>query len=374
MKWKMPLFKMYWDENDVESVSSVIKSGMSWAVGAEVQLFEQEIASTIGTKHALTYNSGTSALHAALLALNIGPGDEVIVPSFTFISTVNSPLFVGAKPVFADIEEKRLGLDPDSVQSMITPRTKAIIPVHYSGCPCMINELREIADDKGIFLIEDAAESFGASINGKPLGSIGDVSILSFCQNKIITTGEGGALVTNSDELYQKGKLIRSHGRSDNLDYFNSSESSDYIGLGYNFRLSNISSALGRSQLNKLDFIIQSRIDIAEKYKAQLDGLEGVQTLSPPADSKCVYQLFSLRVPDRDGLMNYLSKKGIMSKVYFPPVHKTQYYRKSLGYKPLLPITEKVSDEIISLPIYPGMNFSDISIITQTIKDYYMVS
>ncbi len=217
MTWNIPLFKMYWDQDDIDAVDRAIRSGMNWAVGSNVTQFENELADYIGTKYCLTFNSGTSALHAGLIAHGICSGDEVIVPSFTFIATANAPKFVGAKPVFADIEESTLGLSPESVIENITPKTKAIIPIHYGGCPCRIRELREIADDHNLVLIEDAAEAFGASIEGKRVGSYGDSAMLSFCQNKVITTGEGGALVTNSRDLYEKVKLVRSHGRSGDL-------------------------------------------------------------------------------------------------------------------------------------------------------------
>lgn len=194
MTWKIPLFKMYWDQDDLNAITTTLSSGMNWAVGSEVTQFEQELAHHIGSEYCLTFNSGTSALHAALLAYGIGAGDEVIVPSFTFIATANAPLFVGAKPVFADIEETTLGLNPESVLEHVTPNTKAIIPVHYGGCPCMIKELQEITDDHDLILIEDAAEAFGSSIQGTKVGTFGDSAMISFCQNKIITTGEGGGL------------------------------------------------------------------------------------------------------------------------------------------------------------------------------------
>ena len=219
MEWKIPLFKIYWDKDDVKAVENAIKRGMSWAIGPEVTQFEQKLADYLKVKYCLTFNSGTSALHAALLAHGIGAGDEVIVPSFTFIATANAPLFVGAKPVFADIEEKTLGLDPADVEKKITPRTKAIIPIHYGGCPCLIEELRDVARRHNLLLIEDAAEALGAGINGKKAGSIGDAGILSFCQTKTMTTGEGGAVTTGSPEIYEKLKLIRSHGRSESSDY-----------------------------------------------------------------------------------------------------------------------------------------------------------
>ena len=219
---------------------------MNWAAGPDVQAFEQEIAQYIGTKYALTFSSGTSALHAVLMAHSIGRNDEVIVPSFTFIATANSPLFVGAKPVFADIENKTYGLDPVDVNEKITKKTRAIMPIHYGGCPCRIKELREIADDNNLILIEDAAESFGAKIQDQKVGTFGESAMMSFCQNKIITTGEGGAIVTNSRDVYERMKLIRSHGRLETADYFSTTETMDYITLGFNFRISSITAALGR--------------------------------------------------------------------------------------------------------------------------------
>ena len=215
MDWKIPLFKIYWDEEDVETVKEAIQRGMYWAIGPNIEKFENMLSEYVDTKHALVFNSGTSALHAVLLAHGIGQGDEVIVPSFTFIATANAPLFVGAKPVFADIENKTYGLNPDDVETKITPRTKAIIPIHFGGCPCLIEELREIARKHKLLLIEDAAESLGAAVDGKKVGSFGNAAILSFCSNKVITTGEGGAVVSDSAEIYERLKLIRSHGRAE---------------------------------------------------------------------------------------------------------------------------------------------------------------
>jgi len=374
MTWKIPLFKIYWDQDDIDTVNTALRSGMNWAVGANVTKFEEEIAEFIGTKYCLTFNSGTSALHAGLIAHDIGNGDEVIVPSFTFIATANAPLFVGAKPVFADIEESTLGLCPDSVLEQITQKTRAIIPVHYGGCPCQIRELREIAEDHKLVLIEDAAEAFGASIDGTMVGTYGDSAMLSFCQNKVITTGEGGALVTDDRYLYERSKLIRSHGRLETADYFSSYESMDYVTLGYNFRLSNISAALGLAQLRKVDAIISMRKSIAELYTTLLQKkVPEVLIMNHPVGYTHVHQLFSVRGPDRDGLMKYLAEQGIMSKIYFDPVHLTHHYRSLLGYEISLPVTETVAGDILSLPIYPGMPEEEVIRVVDTIVDYYAV-
>jgi len=370
MTWKIPLFKMYWDEDDISQVNAAIKSGMNWALGPQIPTFEKMIADYIGTDYCLTFNSGTSALHAALLAYGIGAGDEIIVPSFTFIATANAPKFVGAKPVFADIEDVTFGLDPNDVEAKITSRTKAIIPVHYAGFPCNIQELKKIADDYGLILIEDAAEAFGARIGDRKVGTFGDSAIMSFCQNKIITTGEGGAVVTNNKDLYEKMKLIRSHGRPDTIDYFSTTEILDYVSLGYNFRISTMTAALGIAQLQKIEQILLQRRADAEYYRS---GLNAVPNISiPKTDSKTypVYQLFSIRAKNRDNLIKFLEEKGIMTKIYFPPVHKTHYYQKVLGYSDILPVTDAVSNDIISLPFYPGISKNDLDLVINTIKEF----
>lgn len=373
MSWKIPLFKIYWDESDVENVSNCIKSGMYWAEGPVIQEFEALIADYIGTKYCVTFNSGTSAQHAALLASGIGEGDEVIVPSFTFISTANSALFVGAKPVFADIEEQTFGLDPNSVLENISSKTRAIMPVHYGGCPCKIKELREIADDYGLTLIEDAAEAFGAEINGKKVGSFGDTSMLSFCQNKVITTGEGGALVTDSEEIYQKLKLLRSHGRADNAHYFSSTQASDYITLGYNFRMSSLTASLGISQIQKTSEIIRMRRERAVYFTSRLKKEVGnkVHFSEIPDSYFNVYQLYTVLVDKRDELMGYLADRGIMTKVYFSPVHKTYFYQNVLGYECKLPVTEKLAENVLTLPMHPCLTFDEIDCVVNEIKNFY---
>ncbi|OQA55483.1 MAG: Aspartate aminotransferase [Euryarchaeota archaeon ADurb.Bin294] len=373
--WKIPLFKMYWDEDDVSAVSEAIRSGMNWAVGPNVSRFEEEIANYIGTKYCLTFNSGTSATHAALIAHGVAPGDEVIVPSFTFIATANTPQFVGAKPVFADIEETTFGLDPEDVVERITPKSRAIMPVHYGGCPCRIKELREIADDHDLLLIEDAAEAFGASIGGRKVGTFGESAMMSFCQNKVITTGEGGAIVTDSREVYEKMKLIRSHGRLETADYFSTTAVMDYVSLGYNFRMSNITAALGIAQLSKVEDIIRMRRADAAYYIQRLKA-EVPDCVIPelPEDYFHVYQLFSLRVKDRDALIQYLETKGIMTKIYFSPVHYTHFYRSQMDSSYNLPTTEKVSEDVLSLPFYPGISRDDIDYVIDSMKEFYGVA
>lgn len=372
-EWKIPLFKIYWDNSEIEFVSNAIKKGMFWAIGPNNELFEEKIAKYIGSKYVLTFNSGTSALHAAMIAHGIAEGDEVIVPSFTFIATANTPLFVGAKPVFADIEENTFGLDPDDVAEKITKKTKAIIPVHYGGSPCMIRELREIAQDNNLLLIEDAAEAFGASVRGQKVGTFGDTSMFSFCSNKIITTGEGGALVTESKEIYEKLKLLRSHGRLETCNYFSSSENMDYVSLGYNFRMSNITAALGVAQIEKVDDIINKRKEIARYISRTLSDIDEIIIPEEPDDYFHVFQMYTIRIKNgnRDDLAKFLGESSIMTKVYFTPVHMSQFYKNVLRYECRLPITEDLSEHVLTLPMHPLLTKDEMDFITSKIKSFF---
>ena len=244
------------DKNDLSYTSKVIQRGMSWAIGPEIEEFESKLAKYVGCDYGLAFNSGTSAQHASLLALEIKSRQKVIVPSFTFISTANSVLMVNAKPQFCDIEDQTLGLDPTNLEKSITKDTKAIMPIHYAGSACKIEEICDVAKRKKIPIIEDAAESLGCIVGKKKVGSFGDIAIFSFAGNKVMTTGEGGAIVTNSKKLYEKLKLIRSHGRQETENYFQSNKKPDYVTLGYNWRMSSITASLGISQLKKLDKMI----------------------------------------------------------------------------------------------------------------------
>ncbi|MGP8024155.1 MAG: DegT/DnrJ/EryC1/StrS family aminotransferase [Methanobacterium sp.] len=372
MGWKIPLFKIFWDESDVEYVTREIHSGRNWAVGSNIEKFEEMIRERVGTDYAVVFNSGTSALQSSLIAHNIHNGDEVIVPSFTFISTANSPLFVGAKPIFADIERETLGLDPSSVLENITKKTKAIIPIHYGGCPCKIGELRDIADDHDLVLIEDASESLGAKIREKNVGTFGDSAVLSFCQNKIITTGEGGAVVTDSRKIYEKLLLIRSHGRLESSDFFSSLESFDYVTLGYNFRMSNLTAALGISQIGKLNKIIEMRRSNSRYLTENLNDLfDHIHPIEPLNDYYNVYQLYSVLADDRDALMEYLTDNGIMTKIYFDPVHQTYFYKKKLQYNVDLPVTMEIANKVVTLPMYPDLQRDEIDFIVSEIKNFY---
>ncbi len=372
---RIPLFKIYWDENDIKAVEEVIRSGRYWCTGKQIEELEHMISEYLGAKYCVTFNSGGSALHALMLAYGFKPGDEIIVPAFTFIATAFAPLYVGAKPVFADIEEETFGLDPEDVKERITNKTKAILPIHYGGMPCRIQELKEIAEDYGLILIEDAAESFGAKIKDKYAGTFGDSAIFSFCHNKIFTTGEGGCVVTDNTELYRRLKLLVSYGRVvKGGDYFSANTGVDYITVGYNWRLSTILAALGISQLRRVTTSIKMRRRNAHYLTEQLRDIDGVKPPIEPEGYFAVYQLYTIRVLDgrekRDSLSEFLYENGISTKVYFEPVYNYSIF-KSLGYVDIrLPVTEMISSQALTLPMYPDMTQEELDYIVSSIKEF----
>ena len=373
MAGKIPLYKIFTDREDNRAVNKVLQRGMDWAIGPEIAEFEKKLASYIGTKYCIAFNSGTSAGHAALLAININSG-EVIVPSFTFISTANWPLMVNAKPKFVDIEEENFGLNPERVKSEITKNTKAIIPIHYGGLPCKIIEINRIARNKKIPLIEDCAEAFGTKIKGVSVGTFGQMSIFSFAPNKILTTGEGGAICTDSRKIFEKLQLIRSHGRLINENYFKTSQSPNYISIGYNWRMSSMTAALGLSQFDKLDRIIQLRRRHARFYVSKLKKINEIKLPDEPKDHLHVYQLFTIQLKNnliRHKLQKFLASKGIMTKVFFEPIHLSKFYKKSGFGKKSLSNTEKISRTVLSLPIFPGLKSEEITHICDSIKEFF---
>jgi len=247
----------------------------------------------------------------------------------------------------------------------------------YGGSSCKIFEIQQTAKQNNLVLIEDAAEGLGSSINGRKVGSVSDAAIFSFCGNKVLTTGEGGAVVTNSKEIYEKIKVIRSHGRVDSVDYFNNPSVSQYIGLGYNWRMSSITAALGISQLMKLDKLVEMRQKNANYLSSRLSKHPQIKVPNPPPGYEHIYQMYTIRLQDkntRDALHNFLTKKRIFSKVFFNPIHLTTFYRKKFGTKEgMLPITEKVSNEVLSLPIYPNMDSEEKEYIVESINEFFEI-
>ena len=374
--WKIPLYKIYTDDEDINLITKIIKRGSSWALGPEIEELENSIKNYVNADYCLTLNSGTSALHATLLAYGIHDDDEIIVPSFSFIATANSVLFVNAKPKFADIEEDTFGLDPQSILDNINSKTKLIMPMDYGGQGCKIFDIKKITEDKNLILIEDGAESLGSSVKGEKIGSIADTTIFSFCGNKVLTTGEGGAITTNSQEIYEKIKLIRSHGRVDTSDYFNNPSLSQYVGLGYNWRMSTLTAALGISQLQKLDKIIKMRKENAQYLSNNLSKISQIKVPNSPAGYEHIYQMYTIRLENekiRNDLHNFLTQKEIFSKVYFYPIHKTQFYTKFNTYN-RLPITEMIANQVLTIPLYPNMTKEEKIYLVESIGEFFEVN
>ncbi len=377
MNWKIPLFKMHYDEEDISSVEKVLRRGSFWADGPEIKEFENKIGKLLDMQNVLAFNSGTSALHTLLLAHDIEE-KEIIVPSFTFIATSNAVLLAKGIPIFAESETETLGLDFEDVKRKISDKTKAIILVHFQGCPARDTiKLKKLAKEKNILLIEDAAQAFGAKIEEEHVGTLGDSSIFSLCQNKIITTGEGGIALTKSKKIYEKMKLIRSHGRFEEKhgDYFSNINENEYTTIGYNFRLPTINAALGISQLNKLDKIIKKRNDIASYLNQELSKINDIILPIAPKNHFNVYQMYTIILKNneqRNNLQKFLEQKGIMTKVYFNPIHLSKLYQKELNLaKGHLPNTEDIANKVLTLPMHVELKNEELNYMVESINEFF---
>jgi perosamine synthetase len=364
-----------------KEVIKVMESQMLTLLHGEyVKKFEKDFALYHGVKHAIGINTGTAALHIAIAALDIGPGDEVIVPPFTFIATASSILHNNAIPIFADIDNKTYTLDPKSVKEKITDKTKAIIPVHLAGIAANMNELKELANDHGIAIIEDACQSIGARCNHKLVGSIGDIGCFSFYPSKNITTGEGGMIITNNDDLAEQCRLIRHHG-----------EPSWYVynRLGYNYRMTEIQGAIGGVQLTKIDDFIKIRNENARYLSEGIQDLEGID---PPFVPKYCDPAFNYWIGRIHPSIIHINKNEFLnkfpkSKVLYPkPLYKTKlfqekiaypkgcpwscpYYGRDISYTDLqLPVVEQVTNEIFALDIHPNISREDLDENIETMK------
>jgi len=362
----IPIAKPLIGEEEINAVVDVLKSGML-AHGKEVETFEKEFAQYLGAKHGIAVANGTAALDVALKALKIKAGDEVITTPFTFIASANSILFQGAKPVFADIDPKTFNLDPNEVLEKINGKTRAIIVVHLYGQPADMRAFKEIAEDYRLYLIEDCAQAHGAEFEGQKVGTFGHIAAFSFYPTKNMTTGEGGIVVTNDEELAYRAQLVRNHGQT--KKYLHEE-------LGYNLRMTNIAAAIGRAQLKKLDKWNAERI---ENARLLTDGIDKIDGLTPPyVDSrvKHVFHQYVIKVEDefplgRDELAQKLREKGVGTGIHYPmPVHHQPFYQK-LGYpKDICPNAIEASKRVLSLPVHPAVSREDIDYILETLREF----
>ncbi|MGB9777310.1 MAG: DegT/DnrJ/EryC1/StrS family aminotransferase [Anaerolineae bacterium] len=354
----IPIAKPLIGEEEKQAVLEVLESGIL-AQGPRVRAFEEAFAGMCGVRYAVATSSGTTALHIALLAHGIGPGDEVITSSFTFIASANSVLYVGARPVFVDIDPDTFNLNPDLLEAAITPRTRAIIPVHLYGLPCDMGPIMAIAQKRELVVIEDACQAHGAEYRGQKVGSFG-TGAFSFYPTKNITSVEGGMITTNDPEIAERCRVIRQHGAR--RRYYHDE-------LGFNFRMSDVHAAIGLAQLGKLERFNRARQANARYLSAHLKGV--VLPVVPP-DRTHVFHQYTIRVPGgkRDALMVYLKERGIGSEVYYPlPVHRQRLYRE-LGYDDHLPEAERAAEEVLSLPIHPGLTPADLETIVAAVNEF----
>lgn len=355
--------------DDIDAVVEVLHS--DWlTTGPAVEKFEAELARFVGAEHGVAVSSGTAALHSAMHALRIGPGDEVIVPPMTFAATANAVIYCGAIPVFADVQASTLLIDPLSVRDKITSRTRGIIAVDYAGQPCDYGELREIASKHNLFLVADACHALGATYKGAPLGQLADISTFSFHPVKHITTGEGGMATTNDPALANRMRIFRNHGitsdhrqRAKHGSFFY-----EMTDLGFNYRLSDLQCALGISQLRKLPGWLERRSAIAQAYDEAFSGNRLIQPLQTLPDRTHAYHLYVMQFddsagsPPRDDVFAQLRQEGIFCNVHYLPVYLHPFYRDRYNYAAgLCPVAEAAYRRILSLPIFPLMQDDDVA-------------
>jgi len=351
------------DEEEKQAVMEVLKSGW-FGQGPKTKDFERKLAEYIGVKHAIVVNNGTSALICALLAHNIKPGDKVIVPAYTFIATVNVALLLGARPILSDIDPRTFNISTEHVRKIVKKEgdIKAIIIVDVAGLPTDFYTFHEMAEKYELVLIEDAAEALGAEYRQKKIGSFGHTTIFSFHAAKQLTTIEGGAIVTNNEEIAEKCRLIRSHGEDPRRKY-------THITIGLNLRISDIQSVIGLAQLGKLSRYIKNRQSIAELYKKELPEHTTFQYV-PKYVTSHPYMLFIALANNRDSLVKYLAQNGIDTRIPWPPIHK-QPYHSSFFQGGSYPNAERVYSRAISLPIYNTMMLEEAYEVIRVIKTFY---
>ncbi len=352
---------------EIRAVVKVLKSQvLTHGIGAgpNVTRFEEAYAASVRAKYGVAMNSGTAALHSALIAAGIRPKDEVILPSFTFVATAEVVVMVGAKPVFADIDPFTYTISPKAIEKAVTPKTKAIMPVDLYGMPADLQSIREIADRRELRIIEDAAQAHGASYFNKPVGSFSDGAIWSFYGSKNITTGEGGMLTTNDKTIAETARIIRSHGEK---------EKYQSLMLGHNYHMPEIEAAIGIEQLKKLPEFVAKRRQNAKRLTQKLAKLKSLELPVEPKGFRCSWYLYTVRLKNadakkRNALVEKLQGKGIGAFIcYVNPIHTMPYYRKFGEYK--LPETERASKQVFSLPVHPGVTPKEIDFIAETVTE-----
>jgi perosamine synthetase len=372
--WRLPVMEPSLGGNELKYVSDCVTSNWISSQGEYVDRFQKAFCDFLGVKYALTTSNGTTALHLAMTALGIGPGDEVIVPDLTFGASANTVVHCGATPVFVDVDKNTWTMDPEAIEEKITERTRAIMPVHLYGHPCNMDPIMEIAKRHNLFVVEDTAEALGAEYHGRKTGSIGNVGCFSFFANKVITTGEGGMITTNDPALFEKMNILRDHGMSKEKRYW-------HIYPGFNYRMTNLQAAIGLAQMERITDFLDYRQKVVKRYNEQLGKIDGI-TLPPSAEwAKNIYWMYSIVVDEqkaglnRDELAAKLLERGIETRPFFYPMHIQPYY--ATGEQDSYPVTTWLSDHGLSLPTSNGIQLDDVDrvcdAIAQIVKDGHLI-
>ena len=373
----LPFHRPSIGNNEIRRVNRVLKSG--WLTRGQVtEDFEKRVKEYVGTRHCVAMNSCTSALHLSLLSASIGSADEVIVPTFTFAASGNVVVHTGARPVLADIDEETFNISISSLEQSITERTRAIIGVDYAGHPCEIDQISKVARPAGIMVVQDAAHSFGARFRGNKIGKQADTTCFSFYVTKNITTAEGGALVTQSNRISEKARILSLHGMSkDAWKRYGKGGSWYYevVDFGFKYNMNDVQAAIGIAQLDKVESLHKKRQQIASLYSEALIKLDGVKIPQAKKHVKHAWHLYPIRIErkaeiTRDKVIDLLTKHGIGTSVHFIPLHLHPAYQRRFNYRRGdFPIAERVFDEIVSLPLYPTMTISDVSRVIHSLSD-----
>ena len=364
----IPVCEPLLDEKELAYVADCLKTNWISSKGKYIEAFEEGFARYCGCKYGIATTSGTTALHLALVSIGIGPGDEVIVPAFTMAATVFAVVYTGAKPVLVDAESDTWNIDPAKIEEKITGQTKVILPVHIYGHPCEMEAIMEIAEKHNLWVIEDAAEAHGAEYKGKKAGSIGHVSCFSFYANKIITTGEGGMVVTNEAKIAQQARLLKDLAFSPEKRFLHTS-------LGFNYRMTNIQAAIGLAQLEKIEDLVAARRHNAHYYNSLLKDIPGITLPVEREETKNVYWMYGILIEDdfglsRDELIIRLKEKGIETRTFFYPMHQQPAFQAMNLFKDeKYPVAEALAQKGLYLPSGSGLKEEEIEAVCQTIKE-----
>lgn len=375
MRWRVPLFEPDLGDAELDALAGVMRS--KWlTMGERTAEFEKRFAEFVGSKHAVAVNSCTAGLHIALAAANVGPGDDVICPALTFVATANAILYVGARPVFADVGSREMwNVSRDSIEAVVTPATKAVIVVHYAGFPCDMAAIAAWAQDRGVIVIEDAAHAPGASLDGRNVGNWGDFGCFSFFSNKNLTTGEGGMVTFNRDDLVERLRRLRSHGMTTvTLDrHKGHAYSYDVVDLGYNYRMSELNAALGLVQLESVASRNLLRKQLVDRYRMHLSAISGVSFPFATHPGVSAHHLMPILLPgdvDRNRVMDALRAAGIQTSIHYRAIDTfTALRNRGLGPCKHLPLTHEIGDRQLTLPLYPSLDPREVDYVCATLRN-----